>query len=223
MSTETDDDSVEIPQTEPVLQTDLDPQADPVPQIDIDPQIDPGNPVVSDHSGRIIHKLSLILLAALAVVALVEFFYLGLARRTFVFYTDTEAMIVEQRMLRVAGENPLASGKKPTETLSREINITRYVEEALLGPVLPDSLPLFPKGTRLLSLLYRDGVVYVDLSQDAAMPLPGGDVFRNLETLYSGIKRNFPYVRGIRFFIAGKAAYAAQFDQAGEIPANSEI
>jgi hypothetical protein len=55
------------------------------------------------------------------------------------------------------------------------------------------------------------------------MPLPGGDVFRNLETLYSGIKRNFPYVKGIRFFIAGKAAYAGQFEQAGEIPANSEI
>jgi hypothetical protein len=241
MSTETDDESVETPQTDTVFQTDIDSQPEPVPQmdsvlqadpdpqpesvsqIDCTPQIDLSSHVVSARSGRIINKLSLILLAVLALVALIEFFYLGLARRTFVFYTDTEAVIVEERMLRVTGENPMASGKKPTETLSREINITRYVEEALLGPVLPDSLPLFPKGTRLLSLLYRDGIVYTDLSQDAAMPLPGGDVFRNLETLYSGIKRNFPYVRGIRFFIAGKAAYAAQFDQAGEIPANSEI
>jgi hypothetical protein len=166
-------------------------------------------------------KLSLILLAILALAALNEFFVLGLARRTFVFYDiDRGIAIVEERMLRVfQGESAHSS--------AREIEITRYVEEAILGPISPNSLPLFPKETRLSSLLYRDGVVYLDLSEDAVMPplesqswasaslqnspLQGGEVFTNMKTLGNGIKRNFPFVRDVRFFIAGKAAFSGKF------------
>ena len=153
-----------------------------------------------------IRNLLLIMTAALALTALIDFFILGLARRTFVFYAiDSGIAAVEERMM------------KENRSSSREAAITRYVEEALLGPVSPNSLPLFPKETRLLSLLYRNGVVYAGLSEDAALPLfestalPGGEVFINMETLYSGIKRNFPYVRDVRFFIDGKAAYADKF------------
>jgi hypothetical protein len=78
-------------------------------------------------------------------------------------------------------------------------------------------MPLFPRETRLRSLLYRNGVVYLDLSEEAALPPPeGGEVFMNMKTLYAGIRRNFPFVRDIRFFIAGRAAYAdaaAEFRQ----------
>ena len=151
--------------------------------------------------------LPLLLLAA----ALADFYVLGLARRTFVFYAITDGhAVVEERMLGVSGRNP----RRPP---SRELDITRYVEEALLGPVSPDSLPLFPQGTRLLSLLYRNGVVYADLSEDAALPpvegIPAGagGVFINFQTLEAGIKRNFSFVRETRFFIAGKAVYADQF------------
>jgi len=161
------------------------------------------------------NRLLLYALAALAIAALIEFLAGGLARRTFVFYTmDSGVASVEERFLR--------------RSSSREVDITRYVEEALLGPVSPNSLPLFPQETRLLSLLYRDGVVYVNLSEDAALPaalpasgflpdmpvsdaLRGGEVFMNMETLYSGVKRNFSFVRDLRFFIDGKAAYAGEF------------
>jgi hypothetical protein len=55
-------------------------------------------------------------------------------------------------------------------------------------------------------------VVYVDFSEDAALPpREGGEVLANMEVLYSGVKRNFPYVRDIRFFIAGKAVYTGYF------------
>jgi hypothetical protein len=166
-------------------------------------------------------RLLLITLSALTVMALIEFFVLGLARRTFVFYTiDSRIASVEERFLK--------------RSSSREVNITRYVEEALLGPVSPNSLPLFPQETRLLSLLYRDGVVYVNLSEDAALPstellVPGsslsgvfqnGDVFGSMETLYSGVKRNFSFVRDLHFFIDGKAAYAGKF-RSGRTGANS--
>jgi hypothetical protein len=239
MSTDTDDYFAEPPQIDPAPQTDIIPQTspDPHPVADKNPTMG-GNFAAFLHLGRVKAIFLLVLFAMLAAAAIAEFLFLGLARRTFIFYTDTGAVIVEERMLRVFrgnlisfgkgpwvyGESLLAVGKKPTEALAREINITRYVEEALLGPVSPNSLPLFSNGTRLRSLLYRNGVVYVDLSPDAAVPLPGAEVFRNLETLYSGIKRNFPYVREIRFFIAGKSAYAEQFGYVREeFPAKNEI
>jgi len=148
-------------------------------------------------------RVRLILLAVLLAAAIIEFSVLGLARRTFVFYAiDDGKVTVENRMLH---------------SQSRELDITRYVEETLLGPVSPDSLPLFPKETRLRSLLFRDGVVYADLSEDAALPpLEGGEVFTNFKTLHSGIKRNFSFVRDVRFFIEGNAAFAAEFSESGE-------
>jgi hypothetical protein len=137
----------------------------------------------------------LLLLVILGAWAPTEFFILGLARRTFVFYAISNGHItVEDRMIK----------KAP----SGEQDITRYVEEAILGPVLPEVLPLFPKETRLVSLLLRDGAVYVNFSEEAALPPEeGGEVFKNLNTLYTGIKRNFPYVSDVCFFIAGNAAY----------------
>ena len=149
--------------------------------------------------------LFLLLLVALSVAVLNNFFSSGLARRTYVFYDiDDGAITVENRMLKRAE--------------SRELDITRYVEEAILGPVSPNSLPLFPKETRLGSLLYRDGVVYANFSGNAVLPpVEGGEVLKNLKTLYSGIQRNFPFVRDVRFFIAGKAAYTAEFRQTGEL------
>jgi hypothetical protein len=74
--------------------------------------------------------------------------------------------------------------------------------------------PLFPRETRLQSLLYRDGVVYANFSESAALPpLEGGDVFRNLVSLYEGIMRNFSFVKDVRFFIVGKAAYFEEFNR----------
>jgi hypothetical protein len=59
-------------------------------------------------------------------------------------------------------------------------------------------------------------VVYADFSEDAALPPPeGGEVFKNLQTLYTGIRRNFSFVRDVRFFIAGRAAYLEEFRPAG--------
>jgi hypothetical protein len=138
-------------------------------------------------------------LCLLWAFAIAEFFAAGLVRRTFVFYSiGSGALTVEDRMLK--------------RSSSREIDIRRYVEEVLLGPVSPDSEPLFPRGTRLRSLLYRGGVVYADLTEDAVLPpAEGGDVFRNFQTLREGIGRNFSFVRDIRFFIAGREAFVGEF------------
>jgi len=138
-------------------------------------------------------KRSILLFVLLVFVACFDFFSLGLARRTFVFYTaDTGVIVVEDRMVK--------------HTRTRENDIIRYVEEVLLGPVNPDLLPLFPRETRLISLIYRDRVVYANLTESAAFPpREGGNVIDNFRTLNDSILRNFSYVNNIHFFIDGNA------------------
>jgi hypothetical protein len=138
----------------------------------------------------------LLYLLVLGISALTDYLNLGLVRRTFVFYTLGEGTtVVEDRMFPVL---PI-----------QEIEIRRYVEEALLGPVSPETAPLFSRDTKLRSLLYRDGVVYVDLSEAAGLPpvedapLKDGEVYRSLYTLEEGIGRNFSAVKEVKLFING--------------------
>jgi hypothetical protein len=123
-----------------------------------------------------------------------------MSRRTFVFYTfDRGTVLVEDRMLPCSA--------------SREEDITRYVEEALLGPVSLEAAPLFARGTRLRSLIFRDGTVYCDLSQNAALPVleVKADVFAGVLALNHGIKRNFSYVADVKLFIEGNEAFFKEF------------
>ncbi|MDR0323753.1 MAG: GerMN domain-containing protein [Treponema sp.] len=140
-------------------------------------------------------KRCLLFIAIISLIALGEFLFLGLARRTFVFYTTNSGIIVvEDRMLK--------------HSKSREGDIIRYTEETLLGSVSPDLLPLFPRETELKSLLYRNGVVYVNFSKEAAFPPEeGGNVLNNFRTFYAGILRNFSYVKDVRLFIEGNVVY----------------
>jgi hypothetical protein len=135
----------------------------------------------------------------LGILALFEYYSGGFVRRTFVFYArDTGKAEVEERLL--------------PSLPSRELAVRQYVEETLLGPVSPDSDPLFPRETGLRSLLYRDGIVYVDLTLSAALPYSAGaDVFGSLYVLHRGVRRNFGFVRDVRLFIDGREAYYERF------------
>ena len=154
-------------------------------------------------------------LLVICLFALGEFLLSGLVRRTFVFYSYLKGdTVVEDRMLHLSSD--------------RESDIRRYIEEALLGPVSPDLAPLFPRETRLNSYLYREGLVYADLSESAALPFQNadseqpfgsyegssplyGEVFRSLLTLNEGIRRNFPYVRDVKLFIGGNEVFFEEF------------
>ena len=104
-------------------------------------------------------------------------------------------------------------------SLNKETDIRLYVEEALLGPVNPGSVVLFPRETRLTTLMLRDGTVYANLTEDAVLPPPGDwNVFRSLLTLNEGIRRNFSYVKDVRLFIGGNETFFKEFS---EIFANS--
>jgi len=138
-------------------------------------------------------------LVIISLVAFGEFLVSGLARRTFVFYSNLEGKtVVEDRMLRRSGD--------------RETDIRYYVEEVLLGPSFPDLDPLFSRGTKLNSFMYRDTVVYADLSESAALPVEGSwNVFRSLLTLNEGIRRNFPFVGDVMLFISGNQVFFNEF------------
>ena len=135
-----------------------------------------------------------------------EFVNTRFDRQTFVFYNiidDSET--VEDRMLPHSFYREINA----RDIYIEELELRRYVEEALLGPISPECAPLFSRDTRLRSLLYRNGVVYVDLSESAVLPpmegipLRDGTLRRNLQTLENGIKRNFSTAKEVKLFING--------------------
>jgi hypothetical protein len=140
-------------------------------------------------------KRRLVYLFMLALFALVEFIQSGIARRTLMFYAiEKENAVVEERFFPRSG--------------SRELDIRQYIEDVLLGPGSPDVAPLFPRETRLESLLYRGDTLYLGLSEAAALPpLEGGNVFTNLHTFYSEIQQNFRYIKEVKFFIKGNEVF----------------
>ena len=139
-------------------------------------------------------------LAVLCFIAFGDFLYLGLVRKTFVFYTTRDgSAVVETRFLRRSGD--------------RETDIRRYIDQTLLGPKAQESLALpLVRGTRVQSVMYRDGVVFVNFTELAAMPPPdGGTVFHSLLTLNKGIRRNFSFVKDVRIFIGGNQVFFEEF------------
>jgi hypothetical protein len=151
----------------------------------------------------------LLYLVVICLIALGDFLFSGLVRRTFVFYSSLEGKtVVEDRMLRRSGD--------------RETDIRRYVDEVLLGPSFPNLDPLFPRGTKLNSFMYRETVVYADLSETAALPIEGNrDVFRSLLTFNEGIRRNFPFVEDVRLFIGGNEVFFNEFSGIFADPADN--
>ncbi|MDR1129246.1 MAG: GerMN domain-containing protein [Treponema sp.] len=139
-------------------------------------------------------------LVLLGLLAFLDYRARGLVRATYVFY-DIESgnELVEERLLPLP---PDQEGK-----------LRFYTDEALLGPVSPNALPLVLRGTRLESLLFRGGTVYLDLSESAAFPVGEGGSLKSLSALRRGIMRNFGFVKDVRLFIAGNEAFPERFRQ----------
>ena len=141
------------------------------------------------------YKLRLLLIILLMCGAITDFIINGQSRRTFIFYDYVnENVIVEDRMFK--------------RSSCRETALRRYIEEALLGPITQDFVPLFPRETQLKTLLYRDRIIYADFTKSAAIPLDEGrNPKENFITLKEGIFRNFSYVKDIRFFVEGQIIF----------------
>ncbi|MDR0526566.1 MAG: hypothetical protein LBG79_01905 [Spirochaetaceae bacterium] len=137
--------------------------------------------------------ICLISLGLLSIIAIGDWYFSGIVRRTIVFYAlENNAEIVEERFVAQTGD----SGG----------DIRAFVEEAVLGPSRWDAAPLFGQRTVLESLFLRDGVVFICLSEEAALPVRNdakGSLLMSLASLTRDIKRNFSRIAAVRYFVAG--------------------
>lgn len=117
---------------------------------------------------------------------------------TFFRYADS-SIIVEERLLNRSGTS--------------EEQLERFMVEFLLGPSEIGNGPLFLQGTKLNSAIVRSSTAYVDLSESAALGVPGGiDHRKSLEILSQLIKKNIPGIRNVQLFIAGNEPYRINFN-----------
>ena len=152
-----------------------------------------GSFFVNKRNRRILYLLAII------IAAILDFSQGNISRKTFVFFSGIEGnLVVEERMLHIT-DDP-------------ETDIGRYIDEVLLGPVSPGLEPLFSRDTRLNSYMFRDGIVYANLTENALFPpSPSHDIFRSLLTLNEGIRRNFSNVEDVKLFIGGNEVFFEQF------------
>ena len=115
-------------------------------------------------------------------------------RRMFIFPSADEGKyIVEYRNL---AKNPVQG------------QIQLYIDEILLGSSTERTKLLFTQGTVVLSCFLRDSTLYLNLSQNL---LDMGDgvieIKDGFDLLEKNIKKNFPKVKNVEFFIEGKSVF----------------
>ena len=87
--------------------------------------------------------------------------------------------------------------------------IREFVEELVLGPMSDRYVRLFPYGTKVLSCFIRDGVLYTDLSEEAAFS--AGDTSETQKAcmlLKENVRQNFSGLTDHKVFMMGNEVYA---------------
>lgn len=79
--------------------------------------------------------------------------------------------------------------------------------ELLLGPSASGLSPAFLPGSRLESVLYRKGRLYVDISAEAALAAPA-DLKMGLAALRRTLRMGFPWLKELKLTIGGREAYS---------------
>lgn len=115
-------------------------------------------------------------------------------------FTDRSLFFVEPVSRAVVMEHRLIAEKHDTEK-----NIELLVKDALLGSSLLVRDNIFPERTRLNQLLYRNDIVYADLSIEAVLSAThtGLSFEESTDILRRTISFNFPSVKGICITVNG--------------------
>ncbi len=115
-------------------------------------------------------------------------------RRMFIFPSaDDGKYIVEYRNL----------SRSPVQG-----DLQYYVDEILLGSGTERTKMLFTPGTSVLSCFQRDSILYLNLSSNLLDMGEGVvDIKSGFELLEKNIKKNFPKVKNVEFFIEGKSVF----------------
>jgi len=143
----------------------------------------------------------LIFLILLLVVASVDLLLTPKKRYVFSFYSQKDNTLIAETRFFTPGE-------------TREGRLQHYIEEYLLGPASLDALPLFPLDASLETVMIRNDHAYINLSEFAALPVPGIISFNERARLFTEmIRRNFQSIKEISLFIAGNELYHANTEQ----------
>ena len=140
-----------------------------------------------------------VLLVALIAIVIGSAFFLHLHEkkyeRYFMLFKDkvTGEIEIENRYVAVSEEKD-------------SLNV--FVEEFLLGPVNHNLISFFPHGMKYNTLIFDNGVLYVDLPKDSVLHMPKDVQFEEFYNLFiKSIKINFPTLKDVRIFIGGSEAY----------------
>ncbi len=116
----------------------------------------------------------------------------------------------EDHTLEISGE-----ARKIPRHEDEEANIEEYVREWILGPLVMENLSLFPRETRLNTILFRNEILYLDFTVDFIL---GGDEtalsFREtLDAVVYGVNFNFPFINDVIFTIEGEPVPPGDYNE----------
>ena len=111
-----------------------------------------------------------------------------------IYFLDSDGVGVSGELRRI----PMRNG--------REQNIELLLDEMILGPVEISHRRLFPRDVRIESVLYRHGLLYVDISPSFiySSDESGTPISETLRIVERTIRYNFPEVDEIQFSIGGR-------------------
>lgn len=137
----------------------------------------------------------LISLALVALVVFAAFFY-----RAQKVYTERTLFFVEPVSKALVLEHRLIA-----EKYDLELNVELLIKDELLGSSLLVRDSVFPSGTRLNHVFFRDNVLYADLSSEAMFPSAhsGLNFEDSIRILEKTISFNFPQINNIVVTIDG--------------------
>ena len=142
--------------------------------------------------GRVIF----LLLIVIFLISIISYFSTNLRK------TDRIFFFPDHNSSKTIGE----SRKTPRIPFDKEKDMDIFVKELLLGPISMSLDPLFPAGTKLEKILYRDKIVYLDLNFMALLPdKRAGHGFDNsILLIEKNIKFNFPFVKKVIITVLGQ-------------------
>lgn len=143
-------------------------------------------------------NLKVVVTVAVVVLVFLTTLIISLAtkgtRRSFIFPSvDDGDYVVETRYLP---DNPLKD------------DITYYIDELLLGSQVERTKLIFAKNTTVLSCFKKDGILYVNLSNellnldDNVIPIKDG-----IELLKKNIKQNFGHSKTVEIYVDGNGVF----------------
>ena len=145
------------------------------------------------------NHLSKILVLALIIISLILSIIFAFnknygKKRVFIFPSVEEGKyILETRYIK---------------SIPEKSDIQVYCQELALGSGMERTKRIFSSGTKILSCIERNGIVYIDLSADIINM--GDNVIEikdGIDLMKENIMKNFKSVKEIKVFVAGKYAF----------------